>query len=116
MSTLTRLVNLTPHAINILAEDKTPHFTLSPSGKVARIFQTRQMVDVLYTEHHPEGMAVFSTKCGDIVDLPAEQADTFYVVSAMVKNAAQDRYDLLSPGELVRDDKGQPIGCIGLDL
>lgn len=114
---MTKLINLTPHAINVLGEDKAPHFTLQPSGKVARVEVTRQRIDVLYTEHHPEGMAVFGTKVGDVKDLPPAVEGTFYVVSMMVKKSrsAMFRTDLLSPGELVRNEAGQPIGCIGLD-
>lgn len=112
---MTTLINLTPHAINVLAEDKTPHFTLPPSGIVARVSTTRQRVDVLYSQQAPEGIAVFGVRFGEVVGLPAEADDVFYVVSALVKTACPKRADLLSPGELVRNEAGQPIGCVGFD-
>lgn len=112
---MTKLLNLTPHAINVLAEDKTPHFILPPSGTVARVSTTRQRVDVIYSEQAPEGISVFGVRFGEVVGLPAEADDVFYVVSALVKTACPNRTDLLSPGELVRNDDGHPIGCIGLD-
>lgn len=110
-----KLINLTPHAVNVLSEDKSPHFTLPPSGTVARVSTTRKRVDVLYSEQAPEGIAVFGVRFGEVVGLPAEADDVFYVVSALVKTACPERSDLLSPGELVRNEAGQPIGCIGLD-
>lgn len=113
---MTHFINLTPHAINVLAEDKSPHFVLPPSGGIARVSTSRHRVDVLYSEQAPEGVAVFSVRYGEVTGLPQSKAETCFVVSMMVKAACPNRTDLLSPGELVRGDDGQPIGCIGLDL
>jgi hypothetical protein len=83
------------------------------SEETARL--NRHRVDVLYSEQAPEGVAVFSVRYGEVTGLPQSKAETCFVVSMMVKAACPNRTDLLSPGELVRGDDGQPIGCIGLD-
>lgn len=37
----------------------------------------------------------------------------YIITSMVVRTANPRRIDLLSPGELIRDDNGQPIGCRG---
>lgn len=59
-----------------------------------------------------DGMIVPVNKVvyGD-VDLPDPQAGVFYIVSALVAQAAPDRPDLLIVDDTVRNDAGQVIGC-----
>ena len=106
---MTKLVNLTPHTINIFNEDRIEVEVLAPSGQVARVA----------TRMNFEGLAgavpLFSATYGEIQGLPASEADTLFVVSGMVA-AATDRSDVASPGELVRDENGKPTGCRGLKV
>ena len=50
---------------------------------------------------------------GEATPLPGATEGVFMVVSGMVADCSFRR-DLVSPGPLVRDDKGKPIGCRGL--
>jgi len=97
-----KIINLTPHAITEVITGKV----FSPSGVIARVSQqTKQIKEI-------DGVPFFTCEFGETVDLPEQVENTLYIVSAMVKNA-NNRPDLISPGELVRDNKGQPIGCKG---
>jgi len=59
------------------------------------------------------GIPLFSRAFGEVIGLPAPAEGVLLIVSALVADASPDRLDLVSPGELVRDDKGQPVGCKG---
>ena len=108
-----KLLNLTPHAIHIFSADgKTELVTVPPSGVVARVAVTRQEIGTI------NGVPVFVSAYGEVEGLP--QQDTSLdkidiIVSAMVRQAVPYRHDVYSPGELIRDEKGQPIGCKGLE-
>ena len=95
--------NLTPHAINL------PQGMVEPSGIVARV-QAREVE----TGEHVLGAAIIRQEFGEVEGLPAPEADTILVVSAMVKAACPDRDDLVSPARLVRDDAGRIVGCEAL--
>jgi hypothetical protein len=100
------IVNLTPHALNIHASNGSVR-EVPPSGKVARV-ATRRVPGPSV-----DGIDTFAVEFGEVEDLPAPAADTVYVVSGMVA-ARINRTDVFAPGELVRDEKGQPCGCRGL--
>lgn len=101
-------INLTPHVVNIY-DGETLIVTLPPSGTVARVSTDAIRVDTV------EGVPIYVNRYGPIVDLPepAEGAFTLYVVSAFVRSTTSRR-DVASPGELKRNDAGQPVGCVGL--
>lgn len=97
-----KLVNLTPHAITLRSPDGTDH-TIPPSGTVARVSQTPGTPSTI------EGVPVpvYSTPAtGEVEGLPAPdprfvgcfQADTMYVVSALVGLACKGRSDVVMPG------------------
>lgn len=100
------LVNLTPHEINIYDEDNTLVRTVKSSG-VARVQVKKEKIGD-WCE-----IPFFRGKVGQVEGLPEQNGD-MYIVSLMVFNAT-DRDDVVSPGELVRNEAGQPIGCIGLN-
>jgi len=98
-------VNLTPHSLAI--HTPTGVVTLAPSGEVAR-------VATVNTEAAPVGgIPTCTTTTGEVTGLPDPQEGVFLVVSGMVASAAP-RPDVFSPGDLVRDESGRPIGCKGL--
>jgi hypothetical protein len=108
----TRFVNLTPHALNVLRIDGTT-VDLPPSGEVARVGTSRVQTG------EAEGIGLFTTTFGAVTGLPpggAAPPGTGYIVSGIVAGhpSVRDRVDVFSPGELVRDAAGQPIGCRGL--
>lgn len=94
-----RFVNLTPHTINNALNGEAIH----PSGVVARCATTEK--EVL--------PGFFSQEFGQVSDLPKPQQGVLLIVSALVRNAVPDRGDVVSPGALVRDESGQPVGCKG---
>lgn len=99
-------INMTPHALNIIQEDGSV-YTLPASGQVARVDVNRKVAYVM------DGIEIYETVWGDVIGLPERQHDTAYIVSALVAQAAK-RSDVYSPGELVRNEAGQVIGCRGL--
>lgn len=103
-----QLINLTPHTLNVQKHDGS-YIELHPSGDVARV-SVQYVPDTKYIL--PE-ITVYVAKYGKVEGLPAPQYGVYYVVSGMVA-AASPRGDVLSPGDLVRDENGKPIGCKGL--
>ena len=95
--------NLTPHAIQIVGGPSFP-----PSGRLARCAQ----VSAAAGEH--EGLPLVSVQFGEVEGLPEPQEGILYIVSALVRSAVPHRHDVASPGDLVRDSAGQPVGCRNL--
>lgn len=100
-------INLTPHALSIIEEDGSV-YTLPASGQVARVEVTRTVAYVM------DGIEIFETVFGEVTGLPEPDYNNVYIVSALVAMRCRDRADIYSPGELVRNDAGQVIGCRGL--
>ena len=105
------LINLTPHEIRIHNDDGALVLSVPPSGQVARVNVSRE----LDTEAACRlGVPAYITAYGEVTGLPEMQPDTIYIVSGMVRAALPARADLWQPGELLRDDAGRVVGCIGL--
>jgi len=102
------LVNLTPHAINLLTNNGET-ISLPASGTVARV--SSKSVPVGETD----GILLTRVTFGEVIDLPAPDG-RYFIVSALVRSALPHRHDLASPGELVRDSAGNVIGCKTLIL
>ena len=102
--------NRTPHEVRIYADpqDTSPLAVVPPCGEVARIKMQTTLKGVV---HH---VPLFHTQPGAITGLPEPDGETGYLVSMQVRLAAPERADLFSPGELIRDKNGQPLGCVGL--
>ena len=106
-----KLVNVTPHKINVHCLPSSEVVEIEPSGTVARVATSYK--DVPFYEDIP----FYSTEFGEIEDLPEPQDDVIYIASLIIASraAAQGRTDVVSPGPLIRDcDTGQPVGCKGL--
>lgn len=112
----TNVINLTPHTINLVAEDGTQLLSLESQG-VARVASTTEVVGFLQVG----GVAVPQTHTtfGEVEGLPDPTSGVGYVVSNMIISAlAQQgirRNDLFTPGLQVRDEQGRVIGCRSLD-
>ena len=102
---MSTLVNLTPHMINVMHADGTVE-NIASSG-LARCAEQRIIVGSV------NGIDLYAVSYGEVSGLPEQVDDTFYIVSMPVRLALPTRKDLLSPGELVRDNEGKPIGCKG---
>ena len=101
------LINLTPHSVTIYGNG--PTVTVPPSGKVARCQAQRTWVDEI------DGVPLYTIKYDEITGLPDPQPFTLLIVSMIVRLAVPLRADVVSPGEPVRNQDGQVIGCLGLN-
>jgi hypothetical protein len=99
------IINLTPHEIHEVTTGRR-----FPSTGSARVETTVRQVATI------GGMPIVETTFGQVDGLPERTDDTIYIVSRIVKQAVLDRDDCVCPGELVRDERGQPIGCKGFSL
>jgi len=103
-----KFVNLTPHTINVMdSEGKGELLVVPPSGSIARVAVSyNRAPDV-------EGIPVYVAVYGDVEGVPAAKDDVFFIVSGLVESRIQ-RSDIFSPGDLVRNSEGRPVGCKGL--
>lgn len=99
-------INLTPHTLNIIKADGEI-LTLPPSGTQARIEETYMSAG------SQDGIEIFFGQLGEIVGLPEDEENVIFVVPKLVAQKACRR-NVYSPGRLVRDEEGRPIGCRGL--
>jgi hypothetical protein len=88
-----KLVNLTPHDIVLQAVDGS-RTTIPASGTVARVSQTAGQP----TFHEGVPVPVYiASVYGDVVGIPEESSDTFFIVSAVIGQRCHRR-DLVMPG------------------
>jgi len=104
---------------------------IQPSGQISRVNQEMTLVavypagtqfvnltpHVLSVHTNAEGsIELYSVEYGEVTGLPPEKwkKGVVYITSGMVNAALPHRSDVVSPGELVRDENGKPIGCKGL--
>lgn len=99
-------INLTPHTVNL----PTLGLAFQPSGAVARVDVALKPVAQISKIPFVKG------KIGDVQGLPAQKANTIFIVSAMVRAALPQRKDLVSPSGLVRDTNGAVIGCSAFEI
>lgn len=100
------IVNLTPHDINLFRGDEFVEKIVS-SG-TARVSVRSEIIGQI------NGFPISKNFYGEIIGLPEPQPGTFYVVSALVAQAAAGRRtDLLVVNDTVRDQEGRIIGCRG---
>jgi hypothetical protein len=98
-----KTINLTPHAVN----ETVTGTTFPPSGQIARV------TAIILPAGEIGGIPIYTRKFVEVEGLPSAQDGVALIVSAIVADACPDRADLVSPGELVRNVDGQPIGCRG---
>tara|TARA_B100001094_G_scaffold166082_1_gene160744 strand:+ start:865 stop:1221 length:357 start_codon:yes stop_codon:yes gene_type:complete len=100
-----KFINLTPHELNVHTPSGVR--TFPPSGTVSRVpSHDRECLDL-------DGIPTVESTYGWVTDLPAPQDGVVLIVSGMVASH-RPRRDVVSPGPLVRDDKGKTVGCRGL--
>ena len=106
-----KIVNLTPHALNFLDAENRVVLTV-PSSGVARAAQRRENIGTI----DADGVTLPVTRSvfGAVDGLPAPEAGTIYVVSAITAQAVPEREDVLIVDDSVRDENGRIIGVRGL--
>lgn len=106
---MTKLINLTPHTLNLIAADGST-VDVQSSGDIARVSSTSTVVATI------NGINVAQSTWGDVTGLPVAQDGIIYIVSRMVKDRVPDRADVMVPGAPVRDANGVIVGANGLSL
>jgi hypothetical protein len=104
------LINLTPHAITIRAQDGA-EVTIPPSGTVARVSTTDEVVGTCPITGAPIVRRVF----GEVAGLP--EAGMPCIVSALVLSAVPGRAGVYAPDTgptAIRNDAGQIIAVTRL--
>ena len=111
-----KLVNKTPHVLNLVTEDGTK-ISLEPVLPTPRV-SSSSVKTASYTITDSNGIEHTVIReapvFGEVVDLPEPQEGTIYVVSMLVAARAVGRNDLVFPGRQLRNEAGQVIGCAGL--
>lgn len=104
-----KVVNLTPHSINIVDAEGVLIREL-PSEGLARVSSVSTPVGVV------DQIPVIKQEFGKVQGLPTPEKGVYYIVSAMVGTAAakDGRTDLLGPAEFLRDQDGNILGCKAL--
>ena len=102
---MSNLINMTPHAVNILREDGD--IELTPCGVVPRV----ETEEVWETNRILFGVPVKKIIYKDVYDLPEPEFGTILIVSQLCCQACPDRDDLVFPADLKRDEAGRIVGC-----
>ena len=103
-----KIINLTPHSVNIVDVDGKEIARFEPTFPSTRCTQTNKIVSAIGE------IPIMQTTFGEIYDLPEEDGDKKYIVSRIVLSAAKGREDLLTPNQVVRDSEGNIVGCQSL--
>jgi len=97
----TVVVNYTFHPV-ILMEKLSDDVIIQPEADApARLITHRRKLSRFITK----------VEFGDAVNLPEYREGIFIIVSAPVKIALQNRKDLVTPNDLIRDRDGNVLGC-----
>ena len=105
-----KLKNFTPHNVVIVINDSTK--IVIPSDGIARVTETKTVAPSIDVDGAI--IETFVSTFGEVENLPPQEEGVMVIVSALVASAAKGRDDLLVPGELVRDDGGNIVGCKSL--
>ena len=126
-----KIINLTPHPVNFyrvddlleLGKPGSNQYTLPEEREVQPFLSlpshvTPATAPRVEVNHVPAGavagVPLFRAAFGEVYNLPASEADTVYIVSALVFNAAPARQDLVTVLGGVKDRDGRICGCVGL--
>ena len=111
---MAELRNLTPHEVNIhtLCGEV---ITVKSSG-LARCTPHTMVMDAIPMGEH-DSITITKVELGDVEGLPDPEDGVIFIVSRPVAEKMRGiRTDLMVPGTLIRNEKGQPIGCDGLSV
>lgn len=106
-----KIINLTPHALNFLDSENRVILAV-PSSGVARAAQRRENIGTIDTDGVT--LPVTRSAFGAVEGLPAPEAGTIYIVSAITAQAVPEREDVFVVDDSVRDENGRIIGVRGL--
>ena len=107
---MNKILNLTPHPINIIGKNREEIVTIEPSGAPIRL-----KTNTIPAGNHA-GINLTKTVFGEPEGLPEQKDDKLIIVSQLIKSALPARTDLVVPAEVVRDKKGRILGCKSLGI
>jgi len=96
-------INTTPHEVYIAV------YGVVPVSEEHQIRLSEKVEKIGEIDHVP-----FYSKNFGGSDLPPVISDVCYIVSMIVAQTYPDRKDFLIPHDLIRDEKGQIVGCRSL--
>jgi hypothetical protein len=99
-----KIINKTPHPINVITDKGT--ITFQKSDDPIRLSSDAKQVGTI------NGIPVVSVTYGS-GNMPEMADGVIYIVSALVRAAYPNRPDLVVPHDVVRDHEGNIIGCRG---
>lgn len=107
-----KLINLTPHDINIVAEGTSIILeTIPVSGVVARVGMAEEDFEVR------RNIRFVRVRPGRPVNVPEPRPGTLFIVSRAVQEALPERHDLIVPTHMVRSpDRRTIIGCAAFSV
>ena len=109
-----QFINITPHSIDLIVSNTK--ISIPPTGIIARCSVESEQLPTISASF--DGMnfeiPLSQTKLGEIVGLPPQLENTYYITSIVVAQKASQlgRQDVLVP-DVIRDTKGNIIGCKG---
>lgn len=107
-----KIVNLTPHVVNVVDESGNLIDYIPCSGMIARASMRRETVDYIKVEG--VDVPINQTRIGKVYDLPDPKPGTIYIVSLLTAQNCRDRDDLYVVDDTIRDDDGRIVGCRAL--
>ena len=107
-----RIINLTPHDINVVAEGTSIVIeTIPVSGVVARVGMEEEDLGRNGNIHFVR------VRPGRPVNVPEPRPGTLFIVSRPVQEACPDRRDLIVPTHMVKSpDRRTIIGCAAFSV
>lgn len=113
-----KIINLTPHTLNIFDENDNTVLSVAPSGRIARIVTEKTQIGTIddipiYQTLVTGEPALIVSETKESVEFPSQNNGVIYVVSGLFRQYFA-RDDVYQPGELKRDENGNPVGCVGL--
>lgn len=102
-----KLINLTPHPVNILDENNNVILSIPPSGELRL---PEQAIPAEEIEVDGVKITIVLKAISPDAPLPPQEEGTFYIVSLITAQTAR-RPDFLVPDQVVRDKDGNIIGC-----
>lgn len=106
------IINLTPHEVVIINHNQEVVMTFPACDNPARVAEKT----IRYDPYKCKGVEIPHIRkyYGEVENLPDFKPNTLYIVSAIVANASPGHGDLVFPADLVRDEKGNVVGCRSL--
>ncbi|HVI39780.1 MAG TPA: hypothetical protein VM577_03895 [Anaerovoracaceae bacterium] len=112
---MTKIINLTPHTLNIFTSDNQ-EVTIQPSGIIARRAVTREVtgeVEGITLQKSVYSSLIFENKDKNQVEF-LNDPSSIVVVSSLCLNGVDTPDNFYAPGEQLRNSEGKPIGAKGL--